>query len=230
MAPVAAQRRGMIPAMESTRILAIRHGETAWNVGGRIQGHLDIPLNDTGRAQARRLARALAGRDAIDLIVSSDLGRAFDTARAVADATGAPLVANAALRERCFGDFQGRTFPEIEATWPDDAARWRRREPEWSPPGGQGESLLLFRERVTQAVSALAAENIGKHIALFTHGGVLDVLYRAATGLGLQDARTWQIGNTAVNRLLWTPDAGLALVGWADTTHLEDDTLDEITA
>ncbi|WOP15034.1 histidine phosphatase family protein [Ottowia sp. SB7-C50] len=216
--------------MQATRILAIRHGETAWNVGGRIQGHLDIPLNDTGRAQARRLARALAGRDAIDLIVSSDLARAFETARTVADATGAPLVANAALRERCFGDFQGQTYAEIADTWPDDAERWRRREPAWSPPGGQGESLLLFRERVTQAVQALAAENTGKHIALFTHGGVLDVLYRAATGLGLQDARTWQIGNTAVNRLLWTPDAGLSLVGWADTTHLEDDTLDEITA
>lgn len=216
--------------MQATRILAIRHGETAWNVGGRIQGHLDIPLNDTGRAQARRLARALAGRDAIDLIVSSDLARAFETARTVADATGAPLVANAALRERCFGDFQGQTFAEIADAWPDDADRWRRREPAWSPPGGQGESLLSFRERVTQAVQALAAENTGKHIALFTHGGVLDVLYRAATGLGLQDARTWQIGNTAVNRLLWTPDAGLSLVGWADTTHLEDDTLDEITA
>jgi probable phosphoglycerate mutase len=216
--------------MQATRILAIRHGETAWNVGGRIQGHLDIPLNDTGRAQARRLARALAGRDAIDLIVSSDLARAFETAHTVADATGAPLVANAALRERCFGDFQGQTYAEIADTWPDDAERWRRREPAWSPPGGQGESLLLFRERVTQAVQALAAENTGKHIALFTHGGVLDVLYRAATGLGLQDARTWQIGNTAVNRLLWTPDAGLSLVGWADTTHLEDDTLDEITA
>ncbi|HOB65413.1 histidine phosphatase family protein [Ottowia sp.] len=216
--------------MQATRILAIRHGETAWNVGGRIQGHLDIPLNDTGRAQARRLARALVGRDAIDLIVSSDLARAFETARTVAEATGAPLVADAALRERCFGDFQGQTFAEIADTWPDDAERWRRREPAWSPPGGQGESLLSFRERVTQAVQALAAENTGKHIALFTHGGVLDVLYRAATGLGLQDARTWQIGNTAVNRLLWTPDAGLSLVGWADTTHLEDGTLDEITA
>ena len=216
--------------MQATRILAIRHGETAWNVGGRIQGHLDIPLNDTGRAQARRLARALAGRDAIDLIVSSDLARAFETARTVAEATGAPLVAHAALRERCFGDFQGQTFAEIADTWPDDAERWRRREPAWSPPGGQGESLLLFRERITQVVQALAAENTGKHIALFTHGGVLDVLYRAATGLGLQDARTWQIGNAAVNRLLWTPDAGLSLVGWADTTHLEDDTLDEITA
>lgn len=220
----------MMPVMESTRILAIRHGETAWNVDGRIQGHLDIPLSDTGRTQARRLARALAGRGAIDQIVSSDLGRALETARAVADATGAPLATELALRERCFGDFEGRTFGEIAAAWPDEAERWRRRDPAWSPPGGQGESLLLFQERITQVVRRLAAENVGKHIALFTHGGVLDVIYRAATGLGLQHARSWQIGNAAVNRLLWTPDGGLTLVGWADTTHLEDESLDESTA
>ena len=220
----------MMTGMESTRILAIRHGETAWNLGGRIQGHLDLPLNATGRAQAQRLARALAERDAIDLIVSSDLSRALDTARAVADATGAPLVTERALRERCFGDFQGRTFAEISAAWPEQAERWRRRDPAWSPPGGQGESLLQFQERVTQAAQRLAAENTGKNIALFTHGGVLDVLYRAATGLGLQDARSWQIGNAAVNRLLWSPAGGLTLVGWADTTHLEDETLDENAA
>ena len=80
------------------------------------------------------------------------------------------------------------------------------------------------------AVNALAAPHTGQTIAWFTHGGVLDVLYRAATGLGLQDARTWQIGNTAVNRLLWTPASGLSLVGWADTTHLEDEALDERVA
>ncbi len=213
--------------MQATRILAIRHGETAWNVDGRIQGHLDIPLNATGRVQAKRLAGALAGRDAIDLIVSSDLGRALETARIVADGTGAPLRSTRALRERCFGDFEGRTFAEISAAWPEQTERWRRREPDWAPPGDAGESLLQFRERVAQTVQALAANSIGKHIALFTHGGVLDMLYRLAAGLGLQDARTWQIGNAAVNRLLWTPDAGLTLVGWADTSHLDEEGLDE---
>ena len=213
--------------MQATRILAIRHGETAWNVDGRIQGHLDIPLNATGRVQAKRLAGALAGRDAIDLIVSSDLGRALETARIVADGTGAPLRSTRALRERCFGDFEGRTFAEISAAWPEQTERWRRREPDWAPPGDAGESLLQFRERVAQTVQALAANSIGKHIALFTHGGVLDMLYRLAAGLGLQDARTWQIGNAAVNRLLWTPDTGLTLVGWADTSHLDEEGLDE---
>lgn len=216
-----------MPAMQATRILAIRHGETAWNQGGRLQGHLDIPLNDTGREQARRLARALAARDdRIDLVVSSDLGRALETARAVASAVGAPLVADAGLRERSFGVFEGSTFADVTAQQPEQAERWRRREPDWSAPGG-GESLLQIKERVAQVVRRLAAENMGKQIALFTHGGVLDVLYREATGLGLQDARTWQLGNAAINRLLWTPDGGLTLVGWADTSHLDEETLDE---
>ena len=219
----------MMHGMEPTRILAIRHGETAWNVDTRIQGHLDIPLNANGIAQAQRLARAWLAHEPIHAIFSSDLSRALQTARIVADATGAPLSVNAGLRERCFGDLQGHTFAEFSAAAPQQAERWRRRDPDWVPPGG-GESLLSFRERVTQTVQVLAAQNAGKTLALFTHGGVLDVLYRAATGLGLQDARTWQIGNTAVNRLLWTPDSGLTLVGWADTTHLEDESLDESTA
>ena len=213
--------------MQVTRILAIRHGETAWNVGGRLQGHLDIPLNDTGRGQAERLARALAEREPLTAIYSSDLSRALDTARALAGATGAPLTVRADLRERSFGEFQGLTFDQVSRNRPDDAERWRRREPEWAPPGG--ESLLVFQERVAQALQALAAENTGNLIAIVTHGGVLDVLYRAAARLGLQDARTWELANTAVNRLLWSPEGGLSLVGWADVSHLEDASLDEST-
>lgn len=82
---------------------------------------------------------------------------------------------------------------------------------------------------MAQEVQALAAQNIGNQIAIVTHGGVLDVLYRQAARLGLQDARTWQLTNTAVNRLLWSPEGGLGLVGWADVSHLEDASLDEST-
>ena len=74
-------------SLEVTRVLAIRHGETAWNVDTRIQGHLDIPLNDTGRWQAARLAQALAG-ERIAAIYSSDLQRAHATAQALGAATG----------------------------------------------------------------------------------------------------------------------------------------------
>lgn len=211
--------------MDVTRILAIRHGETAWNVETRLQGHLDIPLNDTGLLQANRLARALTGRETVDAIYASDLSRAHTTAQALAHVMGHPVRTHEGLRERHFGVFQGRTFAEVEAEWPEHAVQWRQRTPDWTPPGG-GESLLRLHERIVDTVNELAAQHTGQQMVLVAHGGVLDILYRAATRLDLQAPRTWSLTNTAVNRLLWTPE-GLSLVGWGDTSHLDALAIDE---
>lgn len=213
--------------MDATRILAIRHGETTWNVDTRLQGHLDIPLNEVGLRQASHLAQALAQRDTVDAIYASDLSRAHATASAIAQAMGQTVAVHAGLRERHFGVFQGRTFAQIEAELPEHALQWRKRVPEWTPPGG-GESLVTLRERILKTVDELAAQHKGQQIVLVAHGGVLDVLYRAATRLTLQAPRTWQLTNTAVNRLLWTPE-GLSLVGWGDTSHLDALSKDETT-
>ncbi|MCM2345285.1 MAG: histidine phosphatase family protein [Acidovorax soli] len=212
--------------MNATRIIAVRHGETAWNVDTRIQGHLDIPLNDTGLWQARQLARALAD-EPLAAIYTSDLQRAQATAQAVADATGAPLTPEPALRERSFGALQGRTFAEIETALPEQALRWRKRDPHFAPEGG--ESLTALRERINDTVHRLAARHPGEQVVLVAHGGVLDVLYRLSTGQEIQAPRTWQLANAAINRLLWTPQ-GLSLVGWADTQHLDNAARDETTA
>lgn len=211
--------------MEPTRILAIRHGETAWNVDTRLQGHLDIPLNDVGLRQAQHLARSVAQRDAIDAIYASDLSRAHHTAQAIAQALGQTVITHTGLRERHFGAFQGRTFAEIETDLPDHAWHWRKRTPDWTPPDG-GESLIALRERIVSTVDELAVRHLGQQIVMVAHGGVLDILYRAATRLDLQAPRTWALTNTAVNRLLWTPQ-GLSLVGWGDTTHLDTLAKDE---
>ena len=205
--------------MEPTRISAIRHGETAWNVDTRLQGHLDIPLNEVGLRQAQHLAQTLVQRETIDAIYASDLSRAHSTAQAIAQAMGQSVTVHAGLRERHFGAFQGRTYAQIETELPEHAWHWRKRTPDWAPPGG-GESLIVLRERVIQTVEALAAAHAGQHIVMVAHGGVLDILYRAAARLDLQEPRTWALTNTAVNRLLWTPQ-GLSLVGWGDTSHLD---------
>jgi len=209
--------------MLATRIIAIRHGETAWNVDSRIQGHLDIPLNDVGRAQAARAAAALAD-ESVQAVYSSDLLRAYETAQAIGDILALPVQIDKGLREREFGVFQGRTFAEIEAEAPELAMRWRKREPDFSPEGG--ESLNVFRDRIVKTANALANAHLGQQMVLVAHGGVMDVLYRAATGQEVQAPRTWQLSNAAINRLLWTPD-GFTLVGWADTQHLDDLSLDE---
>ncbi len=211
--------------MDATRIIAIRHGETLWNVDTRIQGHRDIPLNDRGRWQAAQVARALAG-EPIAAVYASDLLRAHATGAAIAEAAGAPLHAEPDLRERSFGELEGRTFAEIEAVLPEQARRWRQRDPHFAPEGG--ESLTLLRARIAEVTARLAARHLGQQIVLVAHGGVLDVLYRLATGQELQAPRTWLLANAARNRLLWTPEA-LTLVGWGDTGHLDGAAREETT-
>ncbi len=207
--------------IEPTRLFAIRHGQTAWNAGLRIQGHIDEPLDDTGRWQADRLAQALAG-ESLAAVYSSDLQRARATAQPLAAATGAPLVTDARLRERAFGRFEGQTYAEIERLWPEEAERWRRREPGFGPGGG--EALQDFYARCVDTVLALAAAHPGQAIAVVAHGGVLDCLYRAATGVDLSAPRSWSIGNATINRLLFNGER-LQLVAWSDAGHLEGDVL-----
>ena len=202
---------------QGTRVLAIRHGETDWNVGTRIQGHLDIGLNATGRWQADRLAQALAD-EPLAAVYSSDLSRAFDTARAVADVAGLVVRGEPALRERDFGQFQGLTFAQIAVAWPAQSERWRKRDPAFAPEGG--ESLADFYARCVGAAARVAAAHPGETIALVAHGGVLDCLYRAATRIDLRAPRSWVVTNASINRLLYSSE-GFSLVGWADAGHLD---------
>jgi len=206
-----------------TRIVAVRHGETVWNAEMRMQGQLDTVLSARGERQARRTAAALAD-EGIEAIVSSDLVRAAATAAAIGDVVGLPVTTDVGLRERSFGVFQGWTYAEIDARWPEEAARWRHHDPTVAPVAG--ESLIDFDVRAVDAMTRIAAAARGRTIAVVTHGGVLDCLYRAATGLALDAPRTWQLGNAAINRVLFTGER-FTLVGWSDTSHLEDGTLDD---
>lgn len=201
----------------ATRILAIRHGQTAWNADSRIQGHTDIELDATGLWQADRLATALVD-EPLQAIYSSDLGRARQTAAPVAAGHGLALRIDTGLRERGFGDFEGLSFAQVEQRWPEAAARWRRRDPDFGPGGG--EVLSDFRARIVATIERLARAHRGECVALVTHGGVLDILYREATRLALDAPRSWELGNAAVNRLLWNAE-GAFLVGWNDRAHLE---------
>jgi 2,3-bisphosphoglycerate-dependent phosphoglycerate mutase len=203
---------------EAVRIIAVRHGQTAWNADARVQGRLDIDLNNVGRWQAERVAAALAD-ETLHAIYSSDLARARDTAMPLAQQLGLPVNLEEGLRERGFGAFEGKTFAQIEAEQPDGARRWRERDLHFRP-GGHGESLTALYERVVSTVSRLAQAHAGQHIAVFAHGGVMDMLYRAASRIPLEAPRTWQLPNTAINRLLYNGE-GFALVGWSDVAHLE---------
>src|SRR5450631_2617001 len=152
-------------------LLLIRHGETSWNADARIQGHTDIDLSARGLHQAQVLARFLGGTQ-VHAVYSSDLARASGTAQPLALALGMALRTDLRLRERAFGLFEGCTYEEAEARWPNEYAIWRRREPGYAVPGG-GESYLQARARVLQLLAQIVVEHAGQTVAVVTHGGVL---------------------------------------------------------
>jgi len=218
----------------ATTILLIRHGETAWNAEKRLQGHLDIALNAEGERQAAALGAALAG-EAIDLVVSSDLGRARQTAEAIirarnADAAAPVLQLDPQLRERCYGGFEGLLYSEIAARFPLEFAAWQARNVNAElPPGrNQGETFRQFFDRVTGALLHHAARHQGQTLALVAHGGVLECAYRAALGLPLETPRDFKVHNASINR--FTVDEGrLQLVSWGEIGHLRQAVLDDLT-
>jgi len=199
-----------------TRLILVRHGETEWNRESRIQGQRDSALSAAGRAQARAVAARL-GRERAVHLVASDLGRAMDTARPIAEVTGLAIEPLTGLRERSFGIFEGRTLLEIEATWPAEHARWRTRDPDYAMPGG--ESLAQLRRRVHDCLSGLVARDLSSLIVV-THGGVLDVVYRIAMNLPDESRRSWPLRNASLNRIEWTRD-GWRVTAWGEVDHIE---------
>lgn len=215
-------------AVAPTTILLIRHGETAWNAEKRLQGHLDIALNAEGERQAALLGAALAA-EPVDHIISSDLQRARQTAEAIARARGAQVGIDPALRERCYGGFEGLLYSEIAARFPLEFAAWQARDVDGVlPPGAnRGESFREFFERARGAIMAHAAAHRGKTIALVAHGGVLECAYRAALGLSLETPRDFKVLNASVNRFV-VEEGALRLLSWGEITHLQPVVLDDV--
>ena len=203
-----------------------RHGETDWNAIRRIQGQLDVPLNALGQAQAQKLAQALANHD-FDEVVSSPLDRAHQTALPLAQALSLPVVLDPAFAERHFGDLQGRSFDDMANIDPQAAAHWQARTPEFCPAGG--ESLLMLRDRVEAGLRDLANRALSSEasrVICFTHGGVLDMVYRIAQGIAISPPREWGIPNAGINQLKamgsGSADIAFEVMAWAQTDHLAD--------
>jgi len=210
-----------------TDILLIRHGETDWNVERRLQGHCDIALNAEGARQAAALAVVLRD-EALDAIFSSDLQRAHDTAQAIATVRGMTVQTDPGLRERCFGAFEGLIHSEISERYPADFLAWKQRDLDARYTAGErrAETLREFAARALSSVTRLAGMQGHRRIAVVTHGGVLDTLYRHAYDLGYEHARNFDVLNASINRLKWDGDR-FHVLHWADVTHLAQAALDE---
>ena len=200
----------------TTRLCVVRHGETAWNAEHRVQGQLDVPLNEVGQAQAKAAAKALT-REKFDAIYSSDLSRARQTAAPTAQLFSMQVVVEKDLRERHYGIFERLTYAEVKLRYPEDYARFEARDPDYA--FRTGESLKDFSARSISVISRIVNQHKDRNILVFTHGGVLDKLYRYVTGLPLSAPRDFGIPNAGLNRIELTPE-GWQIRAWADVAHL----------
>jgi probable phosphoglycerate mutase len=200
-----------------TPLLFIRHGETDWNRQQRFQGQIDVPLNSTGQAQAARLGQRLAA-GGYDVLLCSDLTRTQQTAAPLAQAWGLQPQLMPGFREQHFGAWEGLDVPAIKAQHAELWPQWLQHDGDFCLPGG-GESLRQFHARVMAAVQQAVAQYAGARVAVVTHGGVLDMLWRTAQGLPISGLRTCDIPNTGLNHLRWA-GGRLFIDSWGDAGHL----------
>lgn len=203
--------------MPVARLCLVRHGETAWNAEGRVQGQLDVPLAAPGLAQARCVAEALPqGR--FSALYASDLARVRQTAQPAALRLGLEPRLEPRLRERHYGIFQGLTYAEAKASLPGDYRRFKAKEPDYA--FGSGESLSGFFRRCVAVLEEIATRHAGEEVLVFTHGGVLEMAYRHAMRRGLSSARDFELPNAALNWMELAPAGGWRVLAWADCAHL----------
>ena len=217
----------------TTRICLVRHGETAWNMERRIQGHIDIGLNQNGLRQATLAGRWL--RDAgIAAVYGSDLTRAWVTAQTIAAELGLTPARLPEMRERCYGIFEGLTYPEAKARYPEAYVAFETRNPDYAYENG--ESLKALFARVTGKLIEIAAAHAGQNVVVVSHGGVLDIVNRFVRGNPLETPRDFLIPNAGINWIAaprgdFLPgavDGGWTIETWGETAHLEPGALDEL--
>jgi probable phosphoglycerate mutase len=213
-----------IPTSQPTRICLVRHGETEWNAERRIQGQIDIGLNATGLRQAAAAGRWLKTAGIVALY-SSDLKRAWTTAQAIGEALALVPVAEPQMRERRYGVFEGLTYAEAQAKYPDGYAAFEGRNAAYDFENG--ESLRDMYERVTGRLKMLATAHSGQNIAVVLHGGVLDIVNRFVRGNPLEAPRDFLIPNAGLNWIA-AVDGRWCIETWGATAHLEPGALDEL--
>ena len=203
--------------MRVRRLVMLRHGQTEWNAGNRMQGQLDAELSELGRGQAVAVAEVLAKRHPL-LIVSSDLRRAYDTAVELTERTGSPLVVDARLRETNLGDWQGMTHGEVDAVAPGARVAWRN-DATWAPHGGESRvdvarrSFPLIAELVDSQPD-WGADESDAPVVLVAHGGLIAALTARLLDLPVAN---------------WPVLGGMGNASWAQLSgHSAPDALDEI--
>lgn len=206
--------------MSSLRLLLVRHGETIWNQENRWQGQADVPLSESGHAQAHRLAQRLLneGRQ-VHAIYSSDLSRAFRTAEILGEVLGIPPLPEEGWREMNIGHWSGLTTAEVIARHADEWERLRAGE---DLPRGGGETFAQFRHRLVQSVERLVERHAGQQIMIVSHGGAVRAFLLHCRRLEMGQFRQIEkIGNTGLSEISIFADGRAIIHAVNDISHLD---------
>ncbi|HOT95809.1 MAG TPA: histidine phosphatase family protein [bacterium] len=203
--------------MESrTELIVVRHGETPWNMDRRMQGHEDVPLNETGRRQARAVAAHLAA-ESIDRIYSSDLQRALETAETIRGRRGIALFTDVRLREIHMGSFQGMTQGEAREKHTEAWERFFIHDAEFALPGGQSRSQKQIE--IAEFMEEVVRDNPGRRLVIVTHGGILIAMLRHVLHISPSHHFRVSIDNGGIQRFLYSKETWY-LVSWGEVDHL----------
>ncbi len=199
------------------RIYLIRHGEVAWNAESAYVGSTDIPLNETGRAQAEMLARRLE-RDDISAIYCSDLSRARETAEIVAERLDLSVVLVPALRELDYGQWEGVPEAEVPKRYPELFNAWRADPSNVSTPGG--ETFRQLADRAYPAFLAISEQHADENIAIVAHKSTNRTLLCCILGIDINRYKQVGQGNAAVNIIERRKDGRLVVEQINECCHL----------
>lgn len=198
-----------------TKLTIVRHGETEWNKIGKQQGHLDSPLTKNGIIQAKAIAGFIDND--FDFIISSDLGRAIETAKIIAEKIKKEIIKEKGLRERNLGILHGLTMKEFQENFPEEFKKLISYSPDYKIP--EGESIKERFERTISALNKLVNKYSGKNLLIVCHGGNLDSIFRYTLNIPLNKRRNFSLINASINKFIY--DNGWKILSWGETGHLK---------
>jgi len=205
----------------TTRLILVRHGETDWNLEGRYQGQVDVPLNERGREEAKLLAERLKD-ERIEAIYASNLSRAYQTAKIIAEALGQEVKTLESLREVDTGVWTGFTYQEVEERYPEHVKEWRA-DP-LRVKRLEGESYLELFERSKAAIKVIEKAHPNETVLIVSHGGNIKSIVLDGLGVGVEQAiemaSRFAADNASIH-ILNFDEAGVAIKTLNDTCHLK---------
>lgn len=178
------------------KMILVRHGQTEWNLLGKYQGQSDTDLSKKGMQQAELLAKNFPVDD-VEAVYTSDLKRAYETGKKIAERFGCPLIPEKGLREFHFGEWEGHTYEEIVKKWPEEAANFFGAPEKLQTPGG--ETFHILQKRAMKTIEHIREENEGKTVVVSAHGAILKTILSSLMHIPLHYLWSIKQDNTAVN-------------------------------